>query len=696
MAVGGDEAPESAGDGTLGLRLGATGQDTGPTRSARPDRSAGERPVAQVLVDTPLAHLDRPFEYLVPAELSETAVPGARVRVRFSGRDRDGFVLARTDSAAHAGRLQALRRVVSPEPVLTPELAHVCRAVADHYGGSMADVVRLAVPPRHAAAETQVPAGQGSVPSLAAPAPGPWAAYPAGPALLRHLAEGGAPRAVWSALPDAGAGDGWPAALAAAVAATAASGRRSLLVLPDSRDVDRAVEALERALGPEAVARLTADQGPRERYRQWLRALRGHAVVAVGNRAAAFAPLPDLGLVAWWDDGDDLHREPRSPYPHVREVLRLRALREGCGLLAGGMSRTAELQQWVERDRVPSVEPTSSALRRAAPRVLVAGEGHAAAQDVAAATARIPTLAWRTASQALARGPVLVQVPRRGYLMALSCQDCRTPVRCAACTGPVVVPGPGRPPVCAWCGATPPPAPCRSCDGVRLRAAVTGERRTAEELGRAFPGVPVRSSAAGEVLASVGPEPALVVATPGAEPVAEGGYAAALLLDGWALLDRAGLDSALEAHRRWSAAAALTRGAPDGGAVVLCGVPPHATLRPVEALVRWAGPWLAAAELADRRELRLPPVARFARVRGESRAVEEALAELKAAGAQLVAHTGDPDRGGEAVLREGPDGPDGLARSVATLRHRRSIRKDAGELQVVLDPPDDGGHVSTR
>src|SRR5690606_21896712 len=121
------------------------------------------------------------------------------------------------------------------------------------------------------------------VPSLPAPVPGPWAAYPAGPALLRHLTEGGAPRAVWSALPDAGAGDGWPAALAAAVAATAASGRRSLLVLPDSRDVDRAVEALDRALGPEAVARLTADQGPRERYRQWLRALRGHAVVAVGN-----------------------------------------------------------------------------------------------------------------------------------------------------------------------------------------------------------------------------------------------------------------------------------------------------------------------------------------------------------------------------------------------------------------------------
>ena len=33
-------------------------------------------PVAQVLVDLPLAHLDRTFDYLVPATMAEAAVPG--------------------------------------------------------------------------------------------------------------------------------------------------------------------------------------------------------------------------------------------------------------------------------------------------------------------------------------------------------------------------------------------------------------------------------------------------------------------------------------------------------------------------------------------------------------------------------------------------------------------------------------------
>ena len=89
------------------------------------------------------------------------------------------------------------------------------------------------------------------------------------------------------------------------------------------------------------------------------------------------------------------------------------------------------------------------------------------------------------------------------------------------------------------------------CGGDRLRAISVGERRTAEELGRAFPGAPVRVSGrdpgGSGVLDSVDPRPSIVVATPGAEPRVEGGYAAALLLDGRLMLDRTDLRAAEEA-----------------------------------------------------------------------------------------------------------------------------------------------------
>src|SRR4051812_36864115 len=161
-------------------------------------------PVAQVLVDLPLAHLDRPFDYGVPATMAESAVPGARVKVRFAGQDVDGFVLARAASSDHPGRLQPLRRVVSAEPVLSPEVADLVGEVAARYAGTRSDVLRLAVPSRHAATE------KAPSPDLAAPAaradPTRWSAYTGGQALLEALArpnEGGTqpPRAVWTAAP---------------------------------------------------------------------------------------------------------------------------------------------------------------------------------------------------------------------------------------------------------------------------------------------------------------------------------------------------------------------------------------------------------------------------------------------------------------------------------------------------------------
>ncbi|MEP6666977.1 MAG: primosome assembly protein PriA, partial [Nocardioidaceae bacterium] len=65
--------------------------------------SAPERPVARVAVDLPLAHLDRPFDYLVPATLHEQAVPGCRVKIRFAGRDVNGFLLDRSAESGHVG-----------------------------------------------------------------------------------------------------------------------------------------------------------------------------------------------------------------------------------------------------------------------------------------------------------------------------------------------------------------------------------------------------------------------------------------------------------------------------------------------------------------------------------------------------------------------------------------------------------------
>jgi len=679
------------------------------------DQAVSERlPVARVAVDISLAHLDRPFDYLVPARLDAEAVPGCRVRVRFAGQLVDGYLLERAETSEHQGKLARLERVISPEPVLTPEVFDLARAVADRYAGTLADVLRLAIPPRHATAEREAPAAgtpsnraHGS-PALAGPAPSPpdpgsWSRYPAGAAFLAGLAEGRPVRAAWSALP----GPEWPTEIAVAAATTAAAttpaattpaattaaaaGRGVLIVVPDARDLDR-VDAALTETGLDHVC-LTADLGPAERYRRWLAVRRGLVRVVAGTRAAMFAPVAGLGLVVLWDDGDDLHAEPRAPYPNAREVLALRAHRTGAAALIGGFARTTELTQLVAGGWARPLAGSAEALRQAAPRVRAAPDEAELARDAAAMTARLPSLALRTARGGLAQGPVLVQVPRRGYLAAVACARCRAQARCATCAGPLEVSGSHSTPGCRWCGALAADWTCARCGSGQLRALVTGAARTAEELGRAFPGVPVRTSGGQHVLATVPAEPALVIATPGAEPVAPGGYAAALLLDGWALLGRPSLRAAEEALRRWLNAAALVR--PGGPVVVLA----EATLPAVQALIRWDPVTFSERELAERAELGFPPAVRMASVTGPSEAVADFVGALSTSGGGLPGRAEvlgpvpvDAGPGVSAETRERAlirigrrDGLE-LARALHAAQATRSARKDGGAVRVQLDP----------
>ena len=245
--------------------------------------------------------------------------------------------------------------------------------------------------------------------------------------------------------------------------------------------------------------------------------------------------------------------------------------------------------------------------------------------------ARLPAAAWREAKAALAHGPVLVQVARTGFMPALRCERCRTPARCTACNGPLALDDARGAPACGWCGLVANPWNCVECGFMRLRAASIGADRTAEELGRAFPNVKVVAATGAKPLYTVPAAPALVVATPGAEPVAKDGYAAVLLLDGDRMMAREGLRTGEEVLNRWMGAAHLARGRdsadgrPGGGTVVVAGEPGE----PMRALVRFDAAAYAEAELDERRTLGLPPAVRTAMVKGPAATADKFMAALE-------------------------------------------------------------------
>lgn len=651
--------------------------------AAELEASGVPNPVARVRVDSTLPQVDRTFDYRVPAELSEDAVPGARVRVLFNGHELTGYIeerAATTDWTRTS--LLPLKSVLSRVPSVAPEIFALAEALADRYASTVANVLRLAVPPRiaaldkryapllpgyesaylgdsapvstsdapeSAASEHVASESTESGPSTASAAssaatsiatdPYAWLATPGAPApfvldspalnpdapdaasvfsdyengaeFIEDVAAGAATRAVMTVLPGH-LEHTWADVLATALAAAAASGRGAIAVVPTAKNLDLLEAALAERLPADAFVRLSSDSTPHTRYHGFVKARLGRVPVVIGTRAAAYAPVANLGLVVCWDDGDSSLVEQRAPYCHARDVLLLRASAENTAALFAGFSMSSEAARLVRTRWASHVRAPRALVRDFSPRIFSTGSEFELARDPLAAMARIPHLAFEHARRALARGPVLVQVARSGYIPSFSCERCRMPARCGECSGPLSVASGSSVPSCSWCGHLAQQWRCSECGFTHWRYSAAGATRTAEELGRAFPNVPVISSAGDHVRASVGPEPALVVATPGAEPVAFGGYAAALLLDADKMLRFDSLRAPEAALRRWLNAAALVRPAALEGTVVTTASP-----SPVEqALVRWDPAWFARQELEERAQTGLPPAVRTAAVTG--------------------------------------------------------------------------------
>ena len=106
-------------------------------------------PFARVAVDVKTRALAAPFTYTVPARLDASVVPGCCVVVEFGRRPAVGYVLAvdeSLDPGLTGARLLPIQQVLS-EALFLPEAGEVAQWVAQEYASSLADAVRLFLPP---------------------------------------------------------------------------------------------------------------------------------------------------------------------------------------------------------------------------------------------------------------------------------------------------------------------------------------------------------------------------------------------------------------------------------------------------------------------------------------------------------------------------------------------------------------------
>jgi len=551
----------------LKLKIQRAAQPAGPT--------ASDLPIASVWVDTGIPTLTEPFSYLIPEKLSSQITLGSRVQVPFKEKHLEGIVIERTALTSDAREMKSIYKLLGDFPVASQETLELISLTSNYWGGSPYDVIRSAIPPRVAIAEKGLTSTSATIGSRSESV------------------------AVFHLLPPKTD----PIIALTSLITTSKVGGVKLVIVPTARELNRLTAELVKS----NITFISLDSNlPRaDRYRNFLLASLGGTNLVIGMRGAIFAPIPGLSEIYLHQENSEHYYERRTPHWNTREVAWIRSKLSHLNLHLTGYVPSLDVAIDIDRKEI-----FYQAKRE---KISVTAQSSSNGE-------LIPSKIYQQIRKGLATGPVLFLVPAKGYATAISCAKCRNVAMCE-CGGKLSKSSAKSEPTCVLCSKKYQNWKCGWCGEARVFLTSRGIERFAEEIGRSFPNQVVIQSTANDPHDLVSGDPALVISTPGVEPIAANGYAVVVLLQVDRFLSSSASNGVERAYSNFFAASALIG---DHGVIALVHDDGAAI---TSSLTTWNPATISKREIEQRITLKLPPISGAILVLSDS----SELARLKSA-----------------------------------------------------------------
>jgi primosomal protein N' (replication factor Y) len=435
------------------------------------------------------------FTYEVPDQLAGAIAEGARVVVPFGKRTVTGYVLGLSRLSDHPSP-RPIESLADEPPLLQPYQVELARWIAAHYAAPLADTVRAMIPPgirslKSGSMRRRGPKVESRDRTLAG------AEQDVARAILTPE-QGAVVAAVEDALQfrrgrlllHGVTASGKTEVYLEAIGKCLELGRGAIVLVPEVSLTPQVTGRFaERFAGQIAVlhSRLT----PSEKALEWNRLRRGEASVAIGPRAAVFAPIPDLGLVIVDEEHSITYKQLRVPRYHAVDVAHRLGDLAGAVVLLGSATpslvsyeahgraagefegaRILELPQRYGGEPLPSMEIID--MRR--------DDGWSLNRPLGERMVEL------CREELGAGGQVILYLNRRGLAWYARCRQCGESIGCPNCSVSLVYHGATRKLACHYCGHSQGlPQRCPDCDARDLRTVGFGTERIQAEAERLFP-----------------------------------------------------------------------------------------------------------------------------------------------------------------------------------------------------------------
>ena len=593
---------------------------------------ADHLPVARILVDTSVAHLDQPYDYLIP-NTDYDLVVGALVEVPFASAIRQGYVLERLSSGEQGVKLKFINKVLSNLPIFSGELPELIELAAARYGANSWDILPSVIPPRVMKVESKF-RGISITPS-------------------KERKELAAPR-----FTQAIGSDSLYQLILRSMEDKKFAGQL-LVIVPDENDLIRISKDLE-SFKPLLLGSHLANS---LRYERYLTALFKVPKLIIGTRSAIFTPIIPGSRILIFNDGDESMYERRYPSWNVRDIAILRSKEHSLIFLSA--SPSLEIVRFLNLGWFTKSKPLNI-IRNSKLRLIFADDRRSEIEVI---------------RNGLKSGNVLVSIGEPGYINAFSCQKCRNIALCD-CGGRLKINASGGVPTCSICSKGFLNWTCGFCKSSAIRTVSKGGAKLAEEIAKSIPGNRVIISRGGSRVDEVPPdvESCLVIATYGCEP--KGKYSSIVQLNLEALITRVDLRAGENARNLIFNN--LLQLVPGGSAyLALDQSHPFA-----QGILKFDPLQIAQNELTERTSAKLPPAFRFATLEGPSRELHKFAKAIDSTNFEIDVITifeGTSTSNGKLLLRTDISNSGKFSDFLRSLNRYRSIKSLAG-IKVRVDP----------
>ena len=548
-------------------------------------------PIASILVDTPVSHLEGIYDYLVPEILDADSVVGSKVLVDFGNAKAEGIIIQRKDKSDQDKKLKPILELVAPSGLVSKSMLEHVESVRNRFGGSFWSILNSSIPGRVLKEEKVLVNNE--INGVLPPYESPEIREIIGRADYGQLL--GKQRIKWGISFPLAVDPNW---FLVEVVKLRAQVSQVLLLVPDEKDIIYLKALLSNVFG-EGVVELGSHLSKSVRYRNFLRSRYDSPSVIISTRSGAFTHLEKNATVIVLSDLDESHYEIHAPGWNTRDVTLLRD--NNTSLIFISASHSLEIARlieigWLEKKMYR---------RRSNQKLLSNESGNSYIFSI---------------KKGISSGNALVSVAEKGYANLFLCARCRNTANCE-CGGKLQIDGSRKTPTCYLCKKEFNDWKCTFCGDTRPFVISKGIERTAEEIGKAIPKIPILVSSGNKQIDVVPSGRHIVIATTGSEP--NGIYSAIVMLDGEKIFNRPSLRAEEFAKFHWFS----LLGKASSTAEIYLSLPNHHPA--VQSLLRADSMANSLSDLSNREKAKLPPYYRVAVVEGDKEEISKFAENLR-------------------------------------------------------------------